>query len=909
MRRFITIFFLFTSFLLLDASAGYYRKIVVGSYFSQADADKALILLNEHMQSQNRIMQLQNEWGFEFIARPSGKYYIMSAEPFLDRGVLQEVLDEIRVLHKDAFVNRISPPKDLPIREGAQKPQTAPDTDQITDAQSSLASDTLKISDIIKKPPFEASKSSVSATQEIIEEKSSVSRAVSSASTQETAEKKSSAQSSSLNAFQSDTSSSSRAKPVVGYLLLGSLLFLIIAMILLWRYRNENKKLHNELNRMDQELLNVKDTMMQKEVFLAKISHELRTPMNAIIGLSHIVLQNKLSRIQEENVTKIKHSGELLLEIINDILDLSKMEAGELKIEHVEFNINDVLDHVSNMVAIKAKNKGLELIFAVEKGVPSHLVGDPLRIGQVLINILGNAVKFTKEGEIDLHISPLYKEDQKLMLEFKITDTGIGMTSDQLSKLFRSFKQADDSTSRIYGGTGLGLSISKQLVELMGGGIRVESQYGKGSVFAFSVEFSLNDAENKRHYRLPSKALMGKRALIIDTNTKSISALSKMLEYFHYEVQTMPILEEAEQLINEEPFDILFVDEQKLSKFAREKIKEIKRNKVIKIVLIESLYNQHKNSANRLNEIDRYLLKPFNQQSIFNIILELYGERRGATSSKRSLNKDDIKVLSGKRILLAEDNEINQRVFAGLLDGSGIAIDMVENGREVLEKLHHNPNYDLIFMDISMPVMDGYEATKLLREYREYDTIPVVALTANSMQDEIEHAISCGMQGYIGKPLNVDDFYGKLLELLGSRRNTGTFVAHEGTKQESARKSQKEELVTAQDDIHMDDGIDRCGGDEVLYNALLRDFLEMYKDAVSVLEDICNEKRYLDGKKFAHDIKGVSANIGAYRLSESALALEEAFLRENQSNYSLLIKNFQENLKRVIKVIEQLVEA
>ena len=944
MRYFALLFFtLFMAFGQLEASY-YLRKIVVATYLTKADAERELKPLKERLGSDPELKALYDQWGFEYVTRQSGKYYIISIEPLIDRKVLQKVLDKVRITRPGAFVNQLHPdqvsksakfpktPKPT-AKVPASKPKPKPIVSQPKPTQAKVAAAPIQKPVVEKKalqpePKVVHQSSQANASKPAtvaVASKASQTPPVQSTSTASvTAPLKEAAEPKKPSTPESSQSN----MPLIGILLL-TLFIAGVLGSLLWRERQRYNNLVLRNLKLEKEILLAKDSMSQKEVFLAKISHELRTPMNAIIGLSHIVLQSDISDMQRENIVKIKYSGELLLEIINDILDISKMQAGELHVEQVEFNINDVLDHVSSMVSIRAKAKGLELIFAIEKGVPARLVGDPLRIGQILINILGNAVKFTKEGEIELQIKPLFKEGERMMLEFRVSDTGIGMTQEQMSNLFQSFKQADNSTSRIYGGTGLGLSISKQLVEMMGGHIRVESQYGKGSIFTFNIEFLLNDAENKRHYRLPSKTLMGKRALIIDTNTKALSALSKMLEYFHYEVHTMPIIEEADALLGEKAFDIIFIDEQKLSTYAIKKIQQIKKERIIKIVLIESLFNQHRNATTRIPEIDRYLLKPFTQQSIFNIILELYGERRNVLSDKhRTVDKEDIKVLAGKRVLLAEDNEINQRVFKGLLDGSGIEIMTVENGMEAVEYLQKDPRIDLIFMDISMPVMDGYDATKLIREYREYDEIPIIALTANAMQNEIDRAIECGMQGYIGKPLSVDTFYAKLLELLGNNKNNLGFLMHDPlqdapkdgsgvlSKRPIAKKPKVEPSVqqgnalpsveSLSDDLVVEDGIDRCGGDKELYYALIADFKEMYIDAGVVFQTISDDKRYKDGKQFAHDIKGVSSNIGAYRLAESASALEEAFKHAAQSNYELLIRNFQERLKRVLKRIESL---
>lgn len=905
MKQFLKIItFFILLFLFSDLSAAQYRKIVVSSYLTQHDADKALAKLTDALDQDREIAMLEKQEGFAFVARASGNYFIISAEPFEHRDVLQRVLDAVREFHPDAFVNRIKL-QDLKIekKKRLEKEVDYPVVTVDMTQESESAAQESKVEEKISK----TSQSKVpQAPLDLSEKKASTAEKI----TQKLPQIPDTAVISDDLSLATNVKDSAKT---LSYVLAGTVVILIVAIFLLYLSRREQKNMQNLYAKKQKELDVCNNNMMQKEVFLAKISHELRTPMNAIIGLSHIVLQTDLSQLQSENISKIKYSGELLLDIINDILDLSKMGAGELKIEKVPLNINDVLDHVSNMIAIDAKKKGLELIFDIDKNVPSRFIGDPLRLGQVLINLLSNSVKFTKQGEIDLHIYKVSQDNHKVLLEFKVTDTGIGMNASQISKLFKSFSQADDSTSRVYGGTGLGLSISKQLVEMMGGGIRVESQPGHGSSFIFNIELELEDPDNKRHYRLPSKSFMGKKALLIDTNTKSISALSKMLGYFHYSVQTMPIIEEAENLLDTVAYDIIFIDEQKLSSYALERIHKLKEKKIIKIVLIESLYNQTENSIKRYKEIDRYLLKPFNQQSIFNIILELYGEKQSGKSTKNTVSKDDLRKLKNKHILVAEDNEINQRVLTGLLDGTGIEITIAENGKEVIETLHKNPKFDLILMDISMPIMDGYEAAQAIREYHEYDAIPIVALTANSMEEEIEHAISCGMQGYIGKPLSVDTFYEKLLDILGKdsgqreafKISDSSFKPSEKIKESAPEKAvQETPESTSGSLLHVSEGIERCGGDEELYKALLHDFSEMYSDSVNVLETIYEEKRFHDGKQFAHDIKGVSSNIGAMELSSYAAALEQAFLRENQSNYSLLIKNYQEGLKRVLSEIE-----
>ncbi|MEA3523038.1 MAG: response regulator [Campylobacterota bacterium] len=886
MKKIIAIILLLVSFALLsNLSASEYRKIVVATFHNQKDADGALKKLIQYSELDDKLIELQNSEGFEFVSRASGRYFILCVEPFNRGETLKYVASYIRKKHSDAFINKLKI-SEISIKKTPKKPKE--ETIKISDVIEVLEP---KESPVIRKKviPVKVVEPPVKEETQVVDPKPIDIPIVK--KTKPQAEVK-------QEILPVETNSQSSRN--MFYLFAMTMFFLIVASVLIFISRKENKKLRHHLTKAKEDLEILYDDMTYKEVFLAKISHEVRTPMNAIIGLSHIVLQSDLSHLQRENVSKIKYSGELLLDIINDILDLSKIDAGELKIEKLELNINNVLDHVSNMVSINAKSKNLELIFDIDKNVPSRLIGDPLRLGQVLINLLSNAIKFTQKGEIDLSVHTISQDDKKVLLEFNVRDTGIGMSPSQIAKLFRSFSQGDDTTSRIYGGTGLGLSISKQLIEMMGGGIRVESQYAHGSNFIFTVELEIEDPDNKRHYRLPEKSLMGKTAMIIDTNTKSISALSKMLEYFHYSVQTMPIMQEAESMLKESDFDIIFIDEQKFSKYALESLRKLKNEKEIKIVLIESLYNQTENSSKRYTEIDRYLLKPFNQQSIFNIILEIYGDQQSSKTIQSKNAKDDLKNLKNKHVLVAEDNEINQRVLSGLLDDTGITLSMVENGKEVLEALKKDPKFDLILMDISMPIMDGYEATKRIRTNNEYDTIPIIALTANSMDEEIEHALSCGMQGFIGKPLSVNVLYQTLYDVLKDEPKIPEIQV-----QKSKSKPQVQEKFLSKS-INLEEGIARCAGDTNLFKGILQDFTEMYADSVRVFDSMISDKRYYDGKQFAHDIKGVSANIGASELSSLAAKLEEAFVREHQSNYSILLKNYQESLKRVFQDIEQL---
>jgi len=523
-----------------------------------------------------------------------------------------------------------------------------------------------------------------------------------------------------------------------------------------------NQALHQTITQLQQSVETEKNTSKIKDAFFANMSHEIRTPMNAVMGLSHILLETDLDDKQYDYISKIKKSSDLLLEIINDILDFSKIEAGKLDIEYIEFNINDVLDNISNIINLKSHEKGLELIFNIDKSVPNLIKGDPLRLGQVLINLLNNAVKFTDKGEVTLSVNILSSDENSSVIEFNIADTGIGLTEEQLDKLFQSFSQADESTSRKYGGSGLGLTISKQLVEMMGGGINAYSEYEKGSEFVFTIETKLK--EEKRNYRLPSKSLMNKHVLIIDKNQKTIEALSTMLGYFHYTTVGTVDTSEIDSLVEANNFDLVCINYDTLSTFKGQLFKEDFNAKIV--ILKNGLSISDESSINNI-EIDSYLPKPFTQQMIFTMILKVFNNQRiEKRENKELISKKALHVLKGSHIYIAEDNKINQTVMLALLEDTGIEVTILNNGQEVLDQLTLDNDIDLILMDINMPVMGGIEAVEEIRKNSDYDEIPILALTASASHKNIKETQNAGMVEHITKPINVNTLYNFLLQYI-----------------------------------------------------------------------------------------------------------------------------------------------
>jgi signal transduction histidine kinase/DNA-binding response OmpR family regulator len=512
-----------------------------------------------------------------------------------------------------------------------------------------------------------------------------------------------------------------------------------------------------------------------KSNFLARMSHEIRTPMNAIIGMSYLMSDTGLTQRQHEYLDSISVSANDLLKIINDILDFSKIEEGRIEVDIHEFDLDTILDQIACMFDVHNADNNLEVIFDAEKNVPNRLLGDGERVKQVLINLMTNAVKFTEAGNVILQVKLQQARDEEVILDFSVSDSGIGLTDEQQSALFQPFVQGDESTTRRYGGTGLGLSISKGLVEMMGGRISVSSEYGEGTVFSFHLPFSLG-AKERNLSAITATDLQKMHALVVDDNKEARDAMSRSVSSLGLLTDSTDSGSSAIDMVLNTPqnskqkYDVIFMDYRMpemdgITAAGLIKSKVGENSVPLVIMVTASDYSVLKNDT--LKSVDAFLNKPVSRSRIFDTLVGLYAKEISVSDEKIAVTADD-RILNGIKVLLVEDNVVNQKVAVGMLGRKGLSVDVVFNGAEALEMLNKKASgdYDLILMDMEMPVMDGVTATKEIRCLPEWQGIPILAMTANAIKGDRERCLEAGMNGYISKPISPRVLFDELVAAL-----------------------------------------------------------------------------------------------------------------------------------------------
>ncbi|MEO5377407.1 MAG: response regulator [Magnetococcus sp. DMHC-6] len=643
--------------------------------------------------------------------------------------------------------------------------------------------------------------------------------------------------------------------------------------------------------------------------FLANMSHEIRTPLNAVIGLTHLCMQTELTLKQRDYLTKVSLSANALMQLLNDILDFSKIEAGKLAMEQVGFTLEELLSGVVAVLSLKGQEKGLELLLDIKPNVPPQLLGDSHRLGQILTNLMGNAIKFTKKGEVSLTVDVLKESLNEVTLQFGIADTGIGMTPQQVENLFQEFYQGDASITRKYGGTGLGLAISRRLVEMMQGQMWVTSELGQGSHFVFTAQFiklantasplPIIPKENMRHLRM----------LVVDDNDSARLIMAAHLETIGYQPECVESGEKAIEKVTaadkkEEPFHVVWMDWKMPGMNGLQTAKRIKTELALKtkpFILMVTAYGQEEISPDPRERgyLDGFLMKPVKRSALLELLMILFGYL--PANNKLMNYTTPMPNMTGAKVLLAEDNDINQQVARELLEQVGIQVVIANNGEEALNLLGEGALFDAILMDLQMPVMDGLTATRQIRQKKNFASLPIIAMTANAMPVEREKCLEVGMNDHIAKPVVPEKMYATLAKWL---------PVQSGEVTKTAFGAKLVEPLPVLAGIDVAKGIRHVGGNIALYRKVLRKFAQNQAGACQEMQlRLANgESKTLES--ISHSLKGVAATIGATKLAGLAEKIEkQSRIPEGMLELPELLGTTASELAIVISAIETQIES
>ncbi|MBI1891455.1 MAG: response regulator [Burkholderiales bacterium] len=635
-----------------------------------------------------------------------------------------------------------------------------------------------------------------------------------------------------------------------------------------------------------------------KSEFVARMSHEIRTPMNAVLGVVSLLEKSSLSNDQRKYLDMIRVAGQSLLMILNDVLDFSKIEAGRMELSSVPFDLDDILKELSAIMMVSAADKDLELAIGVEQNVPRAFIGDALRLRQILINVVGNALKFTQYGEVTVRIELVERRDNLAVVKFRVCDTGIGMSAEQRQKLFLAFSQADESTTRQFGGTGLGMAITRRLVDLMAGDIGVRSELGQGSEFHIQIPLMIGHSAEQEERRAPLPGLDSLRVLIIDTNSVGRKYLEESIQAWRWTGRCASSIAEAIDILNqcernEQRFHVILLDRKMLQVSGLESLRELRRaagDAAIQIVVMVNVVGHGEIvRSGQFGQVDAVLMKPITASSLLDKLQELLVRPPAPGQAlQRSASVDH--PMRGRRLLLVEDNANNQIIAKSILENFGASVVIAVNGQEAVNRLKINPDrYDVVLMDVQMPVMDGFTATRAIRQELKLD-IPIIAMSAGVMDSERGDCIAAGMNDFVAKPIDVGLLKATLLRYLPNQREAGLNAFASNAQRETPQARNLFDFVQFEAVANGE-----AGPQPAMY-ALLQRAINRGTAPLLEAKAAWQAGRQQDGAKQLHSMRGTIGTIGARRFAELALETEKAILESDSDQVDMLFEQAEQTL-------------